>query len=85
MEDWIIRIAWYAAIGLVAGYLASRLMNQRGNPLYYMLLGVAGALIGGVLWAILGSLLSFVFNLIVATIGAVILILLWRGWQSQKR
>ena len=53
MEDWIIRIAWYAVIGLVAGYLASRLMNQRGNPVYYMLLGVAGALIGGVLWTIL--------------------------------
>ena len=85
MEVWLIPIAWYAAIGLVAGYLASRLMKQRGNPVYYMLLGVAGALIGGILWTILGSILSFMFNLLVATIGAIILILLWRGWQSKKR
>jgi uncharacterized membrane protein YeaQ/YmgE (transglycosylase-associated protein family) len=85
MEDWIIRIAWYAAIGLIAGYLASRLMKQRGNPVYYMLLGVAGALIGGVLWTILGSILSFMFNLVVATVGAIILILIWRGYQSKKR
>ncbi len=85
MEVWLIPIAWYAGIGLVAGYLASRLMNQRGNPVYYMLLGVAGALIGGVLWTILGSILSFMFNLLVATVGAIILIMLWRGWQSKKR
>jgi len=85
MEEWIKSIAWYAVIGLVAGFIAARVMKLRGNPFYYMLLGVAGAVIGGVLYQILGSILSFMFNLIVATVGAIILIMIWRGWQSKKR
>ena len=83
--EWLQSIAWYAVIGLVAGFIAARVMKLRGNPIYYMLLGVAGAIIGGVLYQILGTILSFVFNLVVATIGAIILIMLWRGWQSKKR
>jgi uncharacterized membrane protein YeaQ/YmgE (transglycosylase-associated protein family) len=85
MEEWIKNIVLYAIIGLIAGFIAARVMKLRGNPLYYMLLGVAGAIIGGVLWAILGSILSFMFNLLVATVGAIILILLWRGYQAKKR
>ena len=83
--EWLQSIAWYAVIGLVAGFIAARVMKLRGNPIYYMLLGVAGAIIGGVLYQILGTILSFVFNLVVATVGAIILIMLWRGWQSKKR
>ncbi len=85
MEEWIKSLVWYAVIGLIAGFIAARVMKLRGNPLYYMLLGVAGAIIGGVLFQILGSILSFMFNLVVATVGAIILILLWRGYQSKKR
>lgn len=85
MEEWIKNIVWYAVIGLIAGFFAARVMKLRGNPLYYMLLGVAGAILGGVLYQILGTILSFMFNLIVATVGAIILIMLWRGWQSKKR
>jgi uncharacterized membrane protein YeaQ/YmgE (transglycosylase-associated protein family) len=83
--EWLQSIAWYAVIGLIAGFIAARVMKLRGNPLYYMLLGVAGAVIGGVLYQILGTILSFMFNLIVATVGAIILIMLWRGWQTKKR
>lgn len=85
MEEWLKSIVWYAVIGLIAGFIAARVMKLRGNALYYMLLGVAGAIIGGVLFQILGSILSFMFNLVVATIGAIILILLWRGYQSKNR
>lgn len=85
MEEWIKNLVWYAVIGLCAGFIAARVMKLRGNPLYYMLLGVAGAIIGGVLYQILGSILSFMFNLVVATVGAIILIMLWRSWQANKR
>ncbi len=83
--EWLQSIAWYAVIGLAAGFIAARVMKLRGNPIYYMLLGVAGAVIGGVLFQILGGILKFVFNLLVATVGAIILIGLWRGWQAKKR
>jgi len=85
MEEWLKNIALYAVIGLIAGFIAARVMKLRGNPLYYMLLGVAGAILGGALFTVLGVLLDFVFKLLMAVVGAIILIMLWRGWQSNKR
>ncbi|MGC4005998.1 MAG: GlsB/YeaQ/YmgE family stress response membrane protein [Pirellulales bacterium] len=82
--EWLAAIGWYVLIGLAAGYIAGRLMKSRGNPFYYMALGVAGALLGGILYKILLRVFEFGLELLVAVIGAVILIAAVRAWQRGR-
>ena len=70
-------IIWVILIGIAAGFLAGFLMKGRGfGWLINLLLGLAGALIGG--WLLGVSRVSFgdgiIGSLIAATIGAVVLI-----------
>ena len=72
---------WLILIGLVAGWLASRFL-QGGNfgVAGDILLGVAGALVGGLLFRQLGlpSGAGLIGTLIVATVGAAFLLFLVR-------
>lgn len=76
-------IAW-AILGLVAGAIAKLLYpgRQGGGIISTIILGIAGALLGGSLFSLLtgGSIAMSVFNvpsLIVAVLGAMIAIFLW--------
>jgi len=73
-------IEWIV-LGLIAGFLASRLINKRGEGMAMdVLLGVLGALIGGWIFRMFGSagVTGFnVWSLLVATIGAVVFLLFW--------
>jgi uncharacterized membrane protein YeaQ/YmgE (transglycosylase-associated protein family) len=66
---------WYAVAGLVIGLLARALLpgKQSMNIVWTLVLGVAGALIGGYLWELIFS------NRGIAWIGSVIVavVLLW--------
>ncbi len=73
-------IVWFILIGMVAGWLAGQIMKGSG-------FGVFGDIVVGVLGAILGGLLfnalqlpwgGLVGSLIVATIGAILLIFILR-------
>ncbi len=72
---------WFILIGLVAGWLAGKLMRGSGfGAIGDIIVGVIGSLLGGFLFRTLGffpggGLLS---SLIVATIGAVVLLFLLR-------
>ena len=75
-------------LGLIAGWLASVIMKTDANqgPLLDIILGVIGASIGGFLFNMFGlsGVTGFDFySLIVATIGAIILI--WIGRMISPR
>ena len=74
------RLIWFLLIGIAAGWIASMLMKSgKGGILQYMVIGVIGALLGGWLFSLLGLGASGLLgSLIVATVGAVVLIALLR-------
>jgi uncharacterized membrane protein YeaQ/YmgE (transglycosylase-associated protein family) len=73
-------LIWFLLIGLIAGWLAGRVMRGGGfGVVGDMIVGVIGALIGGWLFGALGiSVGGLIGSIIMAFVGAVILILLLR-------
>jgi len=74
-------LIWEIAIGILAGYLAGRIMRGRGyGVLIDLLLGIAGSILGGMIFGMLGLYSSgLVGQLVVATAGAVLLIYIVRS------
>ena len=70
-------IAWLI-LGLIAGFIASKIVNKQGESLWLnIVLGVVGAEVGGWLFRLLGmsGVTGFnLYSLLVAVIGAVILL-----------
>ena len=69
-------------IGLGAGWLANLILGSDGGGLFYKLaVGLVGAIVGGFLFEKLNLQVvpDFWGNLITATIGAVIFLLIWRA------
>jgi len=75
-------ISWII-VGLIAGYIGSRIVNKSGEGLMRdTLLGVLGALVGGIIFQQLGYAGVTGVNLwsiLVAVIGAVILLVLYHA------
>ena len=76
-------IVIYLVVGLVAGFLASRLIMGKGRGWFWdIIIGILGAIIGGWLAGVLHVSInigpSIVNQTIIAFIGAVLLLLVWR-------
>lgn len=74
-------IAWIV-IGLIAGWLANVILGGRGGGLLYNLaVGLVGAIVGGLIFGALNIVPrpGFLGDLISATIGAVLFLLIWRA------
>ena len=73
-------IAWIV-IGLLAGWLATRIMGGRGGLMRNLAVGLVGAIVGGFLFEKLKLEVvpDFWGNLITATVGAVVFLLIWRA------
>ncbi len=73
-------LIWFLLIGLVAGWLAGRIMKSGKHGLLGdMIVGVIGALLGGFLFQLAGlKATGLVGSLVTATVGAVVLIALMR-------
>ena len=71
-------------IGAAAGFLATRLMRIEASIPATLLIGIAGALIGGLIlrarWAVMG----LTSGLIGAVLGAMLLLWLWQAYQRRK-
>ncbi|THD61848.1 GlsB/YeaQ/YmgE family stress response membrane protein [Phenylobacterium sp.] len=81
-------LAWIV-LGLVAGFIASMLVNHRGSGMIRdLLLGVVGAFLGGFLFTRFGAAgvtgLN-VYSLLVATLGAVALLVLFHAFSRRRR
>jgi uncharacterized membrane protein YeaQ/YmgE (transglycosylase-associated protein family) len=75
-------VTWIA-LGLIAGFIGSKIVNSRGEGILLdILLGVVGAFIGGWLFSMFGasgvSGLNL-YSLFVAVIGAVVLLVLYHA------
>jgi uncharacterized membrane protein YeaQ/YmgE (transglycosylase-associated protein family) len=82
----LICLGWLI-VGAIAGALARAIMRSGNEPLISdIILGIAGAFVGGIIAGILGmdptadtsGLSEVLVNLVVATIGAMVLIGIWR-------
>jgi uncharacterized membrane protein YeaQ/YmgE (transglycosylase-associated protein family) len=71
---------WFILIGVAAGWLAGQIMKGGGYGLVGdLILGVIGALLGGWLFGLADiAAAGLIGKLVVATIGAIVLILLLR-------
>ena len=75
-------LAWLV-LGLVAGFIGSKLVNKRGEGLFLdIILGVVGAIVGGWLFTMFGASGVNGFNLyslIVAVIGSVLVLVIYHA------
>jgi uncharacterized membrane protein YeaQ/YmgE (transglycosylase-associated protein family) len=73
-------LLWEIVIGIAAGYLAGQIVKGRGmGVLVDLIVGIIGSLIGGWIFGMLGlGAYGLIGQLVVATVGAVVLLLLVR-------
>ena len=75
-------IAWII-LGLIAGFIGSKIVNRTGQGFFLdIALGVVGAIVGGFIFSLFGSTgvtgLN-IWSLIVAVIGAIIVLVAYRA------
>ena len=73
-------LIWEIVIGILAGFLAGKIMRGRGyGVLIDLLLGLVGSVVGGFVFGLLGLYAyGVVGRLVIATAGAVMLVWLVR-------
>lgn len=81
-------LAWLI-LGLIAGFIASKIVNKSGEGLLLdIIIGIVGALIGGALFNSLGGVGVTGFNLwslFVAVVGSVIALLIYHAVTRRSR
>lgn len=81
-------IGWII-LGLIAGFIASHIVNRRGEGLIWdIVLGIVGALVGGWIFAFFGAQGVTGFNLysmLVAVIGAVVVLVIYHAITGPRR
>jgi uncharacterized membrane protein YeaQ/YmgE (transglycosylase-associated protein family) len=80
-------IAWIV-LGLIAGFIASKLVNKSGDGMLLdILLGVVGAVVGGWLFNMFGMAgvtgLN-VYSLVVAVIGAAVFLIVYHALINRR-
>jgi uncharacterized membrane protein YeaQ/YmgE (transglycosylase-associated protein family) len=77
---------WFLIIGLIAGWLAGQFVKGSGfGMLGDIIVGVLGALIGGFLFRLAGvGAAGLIGSLVVATIGAILLLVIVRFIKRAK-
>jgi uncharacterized membrane protein YeaQ/YmgE (transglycosylase-associated protein family) len=80
-------IGWIV-LGLIAGFIASKIVNKRGEGLVLdILLGIVGAVVGGWLFAFFGAegvTGLNIYSMFVAVIGAVVILVLYHAVSGQR-
>jgi uncharacterized membrane protein YeaQ/YmgE (transglycosylase-associated protein family) len=83
-----INLICWIAVGLAAGFVASKFVNERGDdPMLGILLGAAGAVVGGFLFAMIGGGGLGEFNrgsLMVAVVGAASMLVTWHSVRAYR-
>lgn len=74
MENGVGIIGWIV-IGIVAGWIAEKVMKRNHGLLTNLVVGVVGALLGGFIANMLGfGANGFLMTLVIATLGAILLL-----------
>jgi len=81
-------ILGWAFFGAITGWLASLIVNKRGEGcIINMALGLVGSVVGGLIFRAISNFDVFRFNLtsmFVAVLGAVITLFLWNALTGQR-
>jgi uncharacterized membrane protein YeaQ/YmgE (transglycosylase-associated protein family) len=80
-------LIFWIIVGLIAGALAKFIMpgDDPGGFIITILLGVAGAIVGGFLASLIGiGDGGFIWTTIIATIGAIILLAIYRAFAGSR-
>ena len=81
-------LAWIV-LGLIAGFIASKVVTRSGGNLVFdLLLGVVGAFVGGFLFTRFGAAGVTGLNLysiLVATLGAVVVLFIYHAIAGRRR
>lgn len=80
-------LIWWIIVGLIAGWTTGRLMSGEGYGTGFdIALGILGALIGGYIMASLGLIGAggLVYSILVATLGACLLVALVRLFTRRR-
>lgn len=73
-------------IGMIAGYIAEKVTASDHGLFTNLLVGIAGSFVGGTLARLIDvAFYGWLGNLIVASIGAVLLIWVWRKVQGHEQ
>jgi len=73
-------------IGILAGYIAEKVTASDHGLLTNLLVGIAGSFVGGTLAGLLNiNFQGWLGNLIVAAIGAILLLWVWRSVRGPSR
>ncbi|MDB5477436.1 MAG: Transglycosylase-associated protein [Phenylobacterium sp.] len=80
-------LAWIV-LGLIAGFIASKLVNRTGgNLLLDLVLGVVGAFVGGFLFTRFGAAgvtgLN-IYSILVAIVGAVVVLFIYHALAGRR-
>jgi uncharacterized membrane protein YeaQ/YmgE (transglycosylase-associated protein family) len=81
-ERYMSIIGWLV-LGLIAGFIASKIINKSGEGLVLdIVLGIVGAFVGGFLFSLVGAAPVTGFNLysmFVAVIGAIVVLVIYHA------
>ncbi len=80
-------IGWII-FGLIAGFIASKIVNRAGEGLLLdIVLGIVGAIVGGYIFAFFGNVGVTGFNLysmFVAVVGAVVVLVIYHAIAGRR-
>ena len=71
-------VIWLIIVGAAAGFLATRLMRVEADIITTMIIGIAGAVIGGLVLRFILTVGGLLGGLVGAVLGAMILIWAWQ-------
>jgi uncharacterized membrane protein YeaQ/YmgE (transglycosylase-associated protein family) len=75
-------ISW-VILGLVAGFIGSKVVNKRGDGFFLdLILGIVGAVVGGWLFSLIGGhgvTGLNIYSLVVAVIGAIVVLVVYHA------
>jgi uncharacterized membrane protein YeaQ/YmgE (transglycosylase-associated protein family) len=81
-------ISWII-LGLIAGFVGSKIVNEQGQGFFLNLaLGIIGAVVGGFLFDLFGATgvtgLN-IYSMIVATVGSIVVLLMYNALTGRRR
>ncbi len=80
-------IGWLI-LGLIAGFIASKVVNKTGEGLVTdIILGVVGAVVGGFLFSLIGAapVTGFnIYSMFVAVVGAIVVLVIYHAVTDRR-
>jgi uncharacterized membrane protein YeaQ/YmgE (transglycosylase-associated protein family) len=87
-EDTAMSIVGWIILGLISGFIASKIVNRTGEGFFLdIVLGIVGAIVGGFIFTAVGATGVTGFNLysmFVAVVGAIVVLVLYHALFSRR-